>query len=41
MKVMPILCEVAEANPSLGYRRVWAKAKNKGIIGGGLLSIWR
>lgn len=28
--VSPILREVAEANPSLGYRRVWAKAKARG-----------
>jgi len=28
--VSPILHEVAAANPSLGYRRVWAKARAKG-----------
>jgi len=26
----PILSEIAEADPALGYRRVWAKAKAKG-----------
>jgi len=30
MNVTPILREVAEADPTLGYRRVWAKARRKG-----------
>ncbi len=30
MNVTPILCEIAEAHPSLGYRRVWAKVRSKG-----------
>ena len=28
--VNPLLRTVAESNPSLGYRRVWAKAKASG-----------
>lgn len=29
-KTSPLLCQIAQNNPSLGYRRLWAKAKAQG-----------